>query len=796
MAQANRVFRVFISSTFADLKAERDALQERVFPRLRDHCAASGYSFQAIDLRWGIGDEASAGQRTMRICLDEIARCQEVTPRPNFLVLLGDRYGWRPLPEEVPRAEFEAVRAELDPEAAVLADTWYRLDTNAAPAGQELAGVYRLQPRTDETEAAWNEAQAVLAPALRTAAGAAQLGPDALVKYTTSATEQEILAGALDDEVEAKSVFAFLRTISGLPESAAAKRFRDLTLEGAVDTEAVDLLADLKGRLRSGIGESNVKRYSAAWDGDAPSTGHIDQLCNDVFGSLTSVIDAEIERLGGSETTSADEAAAHELFRIERGSSFTGRDEYRAAIARYLDSGDASPLLVWGYGGSGKSALLAQAIEDARGAHADAVVIHRFIGATPASADLRLLLQSLFMDIGTAYGLEGETPSDFNELVHAFRERLAAAGSTRPLLLFIDSLDQLSTGYGAHGFSWLPTSLPEGVRLVTSIRAEEADERSPREQAAGDRAAMSGPLGTLQHMLPETALLELGPMSVAEGEKLLDRWLALAERTLTGPQRDAVMSAFGKCQRPLHLRLAFATARRWSSYDEPEGIRDRVRDMVAALYERLEREHGATLVGRTLAYLAASRNAMGLAEDEILSLFPAEQDTGVLGEFNERTRPEHRPADGSLPSRLPVVVWSRLFFDLQPYLGTRSSEGASLLAFYHRELAEVATKRYLEGNRAARHATLASMFRTMADPAGDGSWSGRARALSELPYHLTGAREWQAVYEALTDFTFLEEKAARVGVIERPESAGGTLYTGVYALLEDYETALAAFPAE
>ena len=143
-----------------------------------------------------------------------------------------------------------------------------------------------------------------------------------------------------------------------------------------------------------------------------------------------------------------------------------------------------------------------------------------------------------------------------------------------------------------------------------------------------------------------------------------------------------------------------------------------------------------------------------------------------------------------------MVVWSRLFFDLQPYLGTRSSEGASLLAFYHRELAEVATKRYLEGNRAARHATLASMFRTMADPAGDGSWSGRARALSELPYHLTGAREWQAVYEALSDFTFLEEKAARVGVIERPESAGGTLYTGVYALLEDYETALAAFPAE
>jgi uncharacterized protein DUF4062 len=106
----NRVFRVFVSSTFRDLKVERDALQEKVFPELRAHCAANGYAFQAVDLRWGIREEASAGQRTMRICLSEVARCQEISPRPNFVVLLGDRYGWRPLPEVVGAAEFEAWR--------------------------------------------------------------------------------------------------------------------------------------------------------------------------------------------------------------------------------------------------------------------------------------------------------------------------------------------------------------------------------------------------------------------------------------------------------------------------------------------------------------------------------------------------------------------------------------------------------------------------------------------------------------------------------------------------------------
>jgi hypothetical protein len=29
----------------------------------------------------------------------ELRRCQPDRPKPNFLILLGQRYGWRPLPE-------------------------------------------------------------------------------------------------------------------------------------------------------------------------------------------------------------------------------------------------------------------------------------------------------------------------------------------------------------------------------------------------------------------------------------------------------------------------------------------------------------------------------------------------------------------------------------------------------------------------------------------------------------------------------------------------------------------------
>src|SRR4051812_20661043 len=99
MQRLRPVVRVFVSSTFTDMKAERNALQADVFPKLEAYCLSRRFQFQAIDLRWGVPTEAGLDHRTMRICFDELRRAQEMSPKPNFLLLLGDRYGWRPLPE-------------------------------------------------------------------------------------------------------------------------------------------------------------------------------------------------------------------------------------------------------------------------------------------------------------------------------------------------------------------------------------------------------------------------------------------------------------------------------------------------------------------------------------------------------------------------------------------------------------------------------------------------------------------------------------------------------------------------
>ncbi len=92
----DRQIRVFISSTFKDMHAERELLIKHVFPELRRICAERFVTFTEVDLRWGITEEQAAEGKVLPICLEEIHRC-----RPYFIGLLGERYGW--IPESVPK---------------------------------------------------------------------------------------------------------------------------------------------------------------------------------------------------------------------------------------------------------------------------------------------------------------------------------------------------------------------------------------------------------------------------------------------------------------------------------------------------------------------------------------------------------------------------------------------------------------------------------------------------------------------------------------------------------------------
>jgi hypothetical protein len=90
-ASTSRRIRVFISSTFRDMIAERDELMSHTWPELRRFCQERHVELVEVDLHWGIAEEQTTRKETLKLCLDEIRAC-----RPFFIGLLGERYGWTP----------------------------------------------------------------------------------------------------------------------------------------------------------------------------------------------------------------------------------------------------------------------------------------------------------------------------------------------------------------------------------------------------------------------------------------------------------------------------------------------------------------------------------------------------------------------------------------------------------------------------------------------------------------------------------------------------------------------------
>lgn len=832
MAETIETFRVFVSSTFKDLGVERNILQEEVFPYLKEFCRSRGHRFQAIDLRWGISEEASLSQQAMNICLEEIERCRATTLRPNFIVLLGNHYGWLALPANLSGNEFEQIRARVSPEEGDLLATWYGKDENATRLQ------YYLRPRTDggpyEKYEDWEPLEQHLHSIL--VKGVRGTSFEADPRFCASATEQEILAGAVGIGDPEGHAFAFIRELQPpYPDCATATK-GDPVLEFLDSDQAQPEerqqtpLGKLKAKLEA---ELPVKTYQARWDTEAqrPTMDHLADLARDVREALKRAILAELEhpspsparvrkptRIEIDDVLDAD-GKAHRDFAEELCRIFVGREDSLTAIADYLAGRDPWPLVIAGAGGIGKSALLAEALRQAQHDHPESELMYRFIGATPGSSDGRSLLDGLSRELARrGYG-GGETsvPTDYQQLSADFRERLEAVGTGQTLILLLDSLDQLPASQDARGLAWLPTLVPDGVRIVVSTR----------------------PGDTLDTMVRRGAqVTELGPLKAADGKSLLRQWLTEVGRTLQPDQEREVLAKFKAAKgNPLYLRLAFQEARRWKSDQDPGNLATGVRGIIAKnTYGRLAEEdnHGHVLVSHALGYLTASRH--GLSEDELLDVLSRDPDvyewflhgarhvpfdlsrrateagvSGRLGQWlkdlraGKRTPRELRsfledvvPKPGG--PRLPVVFWSRLAFDLRPYLTERTAEGTSLLGFYHRELGDVADASYLAGRELSYHGKLADYFRPGLDGEDTPKWAvATLRGLGELPYHLTAAGEsrWGELLDTLTDFGFLEAKASRVGVQEYREAGQEAVtYTGVHLLQDDFDLALRVLPGD
>lgn len=810
MVQSDKTFRVFVSSTFNDLKEERNILQRNVFSKLRKLCMDQGFRFQAIDLRWGISEEAGLDQKTIKICLEEVDRCQILSPNLNFIVLLGDRRGWIPLPYEIPEEEFEEILTKItqndsrnllvwnenwpENEFSSYDKGWYRKDENAVPP------VYCLKPRiVDFPENAsqeeiknakykesdkWSDKENVLKNIILNAIN--ELGwpknDERRNKYENSATEQEIIKGILNPSKyipnPEEHIFAFFRKIDNSDKisfNEHSKNFFDYNIDGSLNKSSKQKLEEIKDEITDKLPSSNIFTYDANWDGEKVSMNHLDELCTNAYLSLEKIIQEQIDKY--KEKNGLDiEIEAHKKFGLDRSKFFVGRKENLEKINDYIKNPNSSPFLVYGISGSGKSTLIAEAIKILNPKFYESEeyngLIVRFIGVTPESSNRKSLLESICHQIYRDFNLEYEKnkrlseikgndkesikkrkkisdkfliPSEIYKLSETFKKFLTFIDQDKVCTIFIDALDQLSDSEYAHNLTWIPHKLPKNVHIILSTLKESYN-------------------SYMINKIPEDNLNEVSRLD--EGKLLLYSWLDDAGRKLTEKQELEVLNKFKINGMPLYLKLAFEETKIWKSYSTIPSLNPKISGIIKQMFDRLSapQNHGKVLVSRSLGYLFAAKN--GLTEDEMLDILAIDEDVFSL------TKKFHEPIE----KKLPVALWSRLYFDLEHYLTERNIDGISLLSFYHKQLGEVVNNEFLIDIKTERHKILAEYFWNLDLKTGR---TYNIRKVSELPYHEINGELWDKLVKTLCDLRFVDAKCA-VGM--------------TYNLVEDYNLALELHP--
>lgn len=738
MSVLRKTFRVFVSSTFKDMQEERNALQKDVFPKLEEFAARRGCRFQAIDLRWGISEEASYDQKTLDICLNEIKRCQEISPRLNFIVLLGERYGSVPLPTKIPADEFEAILSCVDiPMQKKLLLKWYRKDDNAIPPE------YVIQPRIGKYKNdTWkDEVEKPLLGIFQNAVKKLNLSEETRLKYEASVTHQEINQGVFKVKDAGENVFCFFRTIENLPEGKNSEGFTELCQYIERYPVSRAKLDQLKTKLKNHLQENQFKNYKVQWQGSGITSNHIEQLCNDVSDRLKRIIATDAAQWKSMDALE-NEINTHHEFGLEQLMFFVERNKYLNEIIHYIKSDSTQPMILYGEQGIGKTALIAGAIEKTRKEFPKAEVIQRFIGSTPDSMELHSLLDGIIRQIARINGgTEPKKIIDFDELLREFFQQLSTAAKEKQLIIFIDGIDQLSNMDYYKNTTWISGDLPEHVSMIISTLPGEnftALENEIKRKSAGTVRGN---------------FLKINGMTSREGGTLLERQLNDACRTLKEEQKEIVLENFKKCGgNPLYLKIAYEEVRRWHSYTPPEKLElsSNVQGIMNDFINRLSSEtnHGKIMVSKSLSYLKSAR--IGLDEYELLTILSRDED--VMVDFKRRY-----PGSPQV-EKLPIVVWLRLFSDIEtePYIHIRNFQGYYLMAVLHRQFEEVIVKQFLNTNRERLeiHRHLADFFESLG--------VDDIRTLTELGYQLSEGATNEPFPLKEGDSAFLHDRLYRL----------------------------------
>ncbi len=394
---------IFVSSTFRDMQAERDALVLNVVPGIDTYAANFGQNIRFVDLRWGVNttdmNAEESSRKVLKVCLDEIDKT-----RPYMIILIGERYGWIPEDKEL-------------------------MHRVAKEKGHELKNAEK------------------------------------------SVTELEIEYGALGEKGLLENCLFYFR--EPLPQEIIPQDVKGAYIEK--DAELENKLQNLKQRIKSAGGK--IKHYTARWNEEKKALDIPRNFCEMVENDVKALFDAEFKETENLLPIEREQIFAM-LFAQQKALQFAARFDLLRLFTSLIMSQDKNLLLIRGAPGSGKSTIMSKLAVDLI---EKANVFFFSCGNTSLSQTVFDIVRGAVYYTETLLGKIEHYGEGENEKKHTFAEWASLLENLcgqygekykKPLLFFIDALDQLAQDEDTRALKFLPYVLPPNVTFIVSALSD------------------------------------------------------------------------------------------------------------------------------------------------------------------------------------------------------------------------------------------------------------------------------------------------------------------------------------
>lgn len=690
-----KTIRVFISSTFRDMHAERDYLVKYVFPELREWCQQYKLHLVDIDLRWGVTSSEAESGKVLDICLDQIDGS-----RPFFIGMLGSRYGWVPNKKEVS----EETRKVYD-----------RLN------GKENYSITHLEIQHAVLEPLRSlDALEEVPHAFFYFRGKDSLpSSDELHNYSNQEKEEYRKTYLEEDENNADRLDELKQEIQTHYRSIGETKGNIHESEERIFTYHPNFEPSLSNpeddKLKGRFTPVSFKEFGI-------------RVQTDLKKAISLQFDERIKALSErkEQNNIETERDLHESFVENRTRLFIGRTQLLTRLHEYVNSDSRKILAVFGEPGSGKSALLAKFYRDFKfdengnEMNKNVLFIPHFAGASPGSCFLPSILRRFCEELKVAYKIDDYIPMESNKLSETFRSFIGKANGK--VVILIDGLNQLDEAEHAQELNWLPYELPANLKIIASTLEGKTK-------------------GALLKKTNES--LAVTQLTNEECREIINKIPSVFCKTLDEKHIKLLLTK-EESRNPLYLKVALDELRVFGSFEKLEikiaALPSDIESLFISVLERLEKDSAdeSGIVEWLFCLLECSR--FGLAPQELRELM------GTVDKHNTYQAILRQMRDYIISRGELIDFFHRGLSKAirQKYL----AHGEAIL--WHKIISEYFRRQSLWLDKPTA--------RSLAGQNSQPEQIPNQRKLQELPWQQTEGRLTEELIETLTNLDFIETK--------------------------------------